>query len=96
MFAHVNIWRLNEAGSSTDDTAAREIGSQLAQQEGFRSYTVVRTGEHEVVAVTVFDTEDHLRQATQALAGFVHERLAPLALGEPDRRRGDVLYHTTA
>jgi heme-degrading monooxygenase HmoA len=96
MFAHVNIWPLNEAGSSTDDTAAREIGSQLAQHEGFRCYTVVRTGEREVVAVTVFDTEEHLQLATQALAGFVHERVAPLAMGEPERRRGDVLYHTTA
>lgn len=96
MFAHVNIWRLNEAGSSTNDTAAREIGGQLARQEGFRSYTVVRTGEREVVAVTVFDTEDHLQLALRALAGFVHERVAPLAQGEPERRRGDVLYHTTA
>ena len=96
MFAHVNIWRLNEAGSSTDDTAAREIGSRLAQQEGFRSYTVVRTGNQEVVAVTVFDTEDHLQLATRELAEFVHERVAHLALGEPERRRGDVLYHTTA
>ena len=96
MFAHVNIWRLNQQGSSTDDTAAREIGSQLAQQEGFRSYTVIRTGEHEVVAVTVFDTEDHLQSAVGALAGFVHQRVAPLAAGEPERRRGDVLYHTTA
>jgi heme-degrading monooxygenase HmoA len=96
MFAHVNVWRLSEEGSSTDDTAAREIGTRLAQQQGFRSYTAIRTGEHEVVAVTIFDTEDHLRQAVQALAGFVHERLAPLVQGAQERHRGDVLYHTTA
>ena len=96
MFAHVNIWRLSEQGGSTDDTAAREIGSQLAQQEGFKSYTVVRTGEREVVAITVFDTQDHLQQAVHALASFVHERVGPLASGEPERRRGDVLYHTSA
>ena len=43
MYAHVNIWQLNEPGSSTDDTAAREIGTQVSQQPGFDSYTVVRT-----------------------------------------------------
>ena len=34
MYAHVNIWQLNEPGRSTDDTAAREIGTQLSQQPG--------------------------------------------------------------
>ena len=95
MFAHVNIWHLTEQGSATDDTAAREIGAQLAQQEGFRSYTLVRTGEREVVAITLFDTQDHLELAVHALAGFVRERLASLAQGEPERRSGDVLYHTS-
>ena len=96
MFAHVNLWRLTEQGSSTDDTAAREIGTQLAQQDGFRSYTVVRPGEREVVVITLFDTRDHLEQAVHAAAGFVRERLASLAQGEPERRSGDVLYHTSA
>jgi heme-degrading monooxygenase HmoA len=96
MFAHVNILRLTEEGGSTDDTAAREIGTQLAQQEGFRSYTLIRTGEREVVAITLFDTRDHLELAVHSVAGFVRERLAGLAQGEPERRSGDVLYHTTA
>jgi heme-degrading monooxygenase HmoA len=96
MFAHVNIWRLTEQGSSTDDSAAREIATRLAQHEGFRSYTLVRTGEREVVAITLFDTRDHLEQAVHSLAGFVRERLTPLAQGEPERRAGAVLYHTTA
>ena len=96
MFAHVNIWHLSERGSSTDDTAGREIGTRLSQQEGFQSYTLVRTAEREVVAITVFDTRDHLELAVHSLAGFVRERLAPLAAGEPERRSGDVLYHTSA
>ena len=95
MFAHVNIWRLNEEGSSTDDTAAREIGAQLSKQLGFQSYSVIRTAPREVVVVTMFDTEDHLQLALHALAGFVHERVASYAAGEPERRRGDVLYHTS-
>jgi heme-degrading monooxygenase HmoA len=96
MFAHVNIWRLNDAGSSTDDTAAREIGTQLSKQAGFASYSVIRSGPRELVVVTIFDTEDHLQGAVQSLAGFVHQRVAQFAEGEPERRRGDVLYHTAA
>ena len=96
MYAHVNIWRLNERGSSTDDTAAREIGTQLSQQAGFQSYTVVRTGEHEVVVMTVFETRDELESAMHAIAEFAHQRLASLQAGEPERRSGDVLFHTRA
>jgi heme-degrading monooxygenase HmoA len=94
MYAHVNIWRLNEQGGTTDDTAAREIGAALSKQPGFRSYTLVRTGEREVVAIILFDTADHLDAATGALADFVRARVGPLAAGAPERRRGDVVYHT--
>ena len=96
MYAHVNIWQLNEPGGSTDDTAAREIGTQLSQKPGFDSYTVVRTAEHEVVVMTVFETRDELEAAMHAVAEFARQRLAPLQAGEPERRRGDVLYHTRA
>jgi heme-degrading monooxygenase HmoA len=96
MYAHVNIWRLNEQGASTDDTAAREIGSQLSQQAGFHSYTVVRTGEREVVVMSVFETRAELESGVRAVADFTRQRLAPLQAAEPERRAGDVLYHTRA
>jgi hypothetical protein len=96
MYAHVNIWRLAEAGASTDDTASREIGTELSKQPGFRSYTLVRSGQREVVAVTVFDDRDQLERAMTAVADFVRERVSDLVEGEPDRRSGDVLYHTAA
>jgi heme-degrading monooxygenase HmoA len=96
IYAHINIWPLNERGGSTDDTAAREIGTQLSQQPGFQSYTVVRTAEDEVVVMTVFDTREQLESAVHALAKFVHQRVAPLQAGEPKRRAGDVIYHTRA
>jgi hypothetical protein len=91
MYAHANIWRMNERGGTTDDTAAREIGTELSKQPGFNS-----TGEREVVAITVFETADDLDAATAAVAEFVHARVGPLAAGEPERRRVDVLYHTQA
>lgn len=96
MYAHINIWRLNDKGVTTDDTAAREIGTELSKQTGFQSYTVFRTGPAEVVVITIFDTEDHLTAATRGLADFVRSRVDPLAAGEPERRRGDVLYQTHA
>jgi len=96
MHAHINVWRLNERGGSTDDTAAREIGTQLSRQPGFQSYTVVRTAEREVVVITVFETREELEAAVHAVAAFARERLAPLQAAEPERRAGDVLYQTQA
>jgi len=96
MYAHVNIWQLNEQGSSTDDTAAREIGTELSRQPGFDSYTVIRSDEREIVVMTLFETRDELESAMHALADFARQRLAPLQAGEPQRRRGDVLYRTRA
>ena len=94
MYAHVNIWRLNDAGASSDDTVAREVAGRLRAQPGFRAYTLVRTGEQEVVAVTVFDSEDRLEAALRTVADVVRDRIGPLTAGPPERRRGDVLYHT--
>jgi heme-degrading monooxygenase HmoA len=96
MYAHVNIWRLAEAGASTDDTASREIGTELSKQPGFRSYTLVRSGPREVVAVSVFDDRDHLERAMAEVAHFVRERVSALVEGEPERRMGYVLFHTSA
>ena len=96
MYAHVNIWRLNDAGASTDDTVAREVAAALSRRPGFRSYTLVRTGEREVVAVTVFDSEEPLEAAVQAVADLVRGRVEPLAAGPPERRRGAVVHHTAA
>ena len=96
MFAHINIWPLNAEGGLPDNTAAREIAARLAQQPGFRMYSLVRTGEREVVAITTFDTEAQLEEAVRSVASLVHERVGPLSDGTPERRRGEVLYHTAA
>jgi heme-degrading monooxygenase HmoA len=93
MHAHVNVWRLNEAGGSGDDAVARQVAERLAAQPGFRSYTLIRTGEREVVAVTVFDSADELEAAARAAAELVEERVHPLAAGAPERRRGEVVFH---
>jgi hypothetical protein len=93
MYAHVNIWHLNPRGATSDDAAAHEIAASLRARPGFCAYTLVRTGEREVVAVTVFDSEAHLQEALEQVAEIVRNRVLPLAEGEPVRRRGEVLFH---
>jgi hypothetical protein len=45
MYAHVNVWMMNDVGAVRDDSAAREIAAALRDQPGFRAYTLVRSGE---------------------------------------------------
>jgi HSP20 family protein len=91
-YAHVNIWRLGPDDDPEDHSAASLVGQRLRVQRGFRSYTVIRTGPREVVAVTVFDSEMALQAALQAVGDLVRERVHPLAAGRPERREGPVLH----
>lgn len=93
MYAHVNIWHLTPEGASSDATAARDIAARLRTQPGFRTYTLIRTGPQEVVAVTVFDSREQMDSAVHEVAAIVRAEVDPLAQSEPERRRGDVLYH---
>jgi heme-degrading monooxygenase HmoA len=95
-YARVNIWKLNDIGAAWDDTAARMIAAELERQPGFRSYTLVRTGEWEVVSVTVFDSEGELRAAIDSIAEFARRHVAPFVEPDPDRHEGTVLCHVMA
>lgn len=92
MHAHIGIWKLNDAGASSSDTMAREIGEFLQQQGGFHSYTLVRTDEQEVVAVTVFETAAQLHDALSELDGLIRLNLRHLSDGAPHRFAGEVVY----
>lgn len=96
MYAHVNLWHLTPAGASSDATAAREVAARLRMQPGFRTYTLIRTSPQEVVAVTVFDSQEQMVSAMHTVAPVVREQVDPLAQGEPERRGGEVLYHVEA
>jgi HSP20 family protein len=91
--AHVNIWRLGPDDDPEDHSAAHLVGQRLRVERGFRSYTVIRTGPREVVAVTVFDSEAALEAALRSVTGVVRERVHPLAAGQPEHRAGPVLHH---
>jgi predicted small metal-binding protein len=91
-WAHVNVWRLSAADESENATTARAVGERLRRQPGFRLYALVRTAEREVVAVTVFASEDELASALDQVTDVVGERVRPLAGEAPERRAGPVLH----
>ena len=95
MIAHINVWTMNENGASSNNQTGVEMGERLRDQPGFVSYTLARTGEAEMVAVTVFQSEPQMQAALEKVGDFVRERVRPLASGDPERRQGDVLAHVT-
>ena len=96
MYAHVNVWRLTDEGAAWKDDAARAIAAALQVQPGFRSYTLVRTGEWEVVVITIFTSRAELDAALAAVAPLVCEQVTPLAEGVLERREGPVLAQVIA
>ena len=96
MYAHVNVWRLTDEGAAWKDDVAHSIGAALQVQPGFRSYTLVRTGEWEVVVITVFASQPELDAALAVVAPLVRERVTPLAEGVVERRAGSVLVQLIA
>jgi len=96
MYAHVNVWRLTDQGARWKDDAGGAIGAALQVQPGCRAYTLVRTGEWEVVVVTVFASQPELDAALAAISPLVNEQIAPLAEDVLERRQGNVLVHVAA
>ena len=96
MYAHVNVWQLSATGATSENAVASKIAEQLQRAPGFRSYTVVRTAEREVVVVTVFDSRHQLEAALGLVSEIVSRDVVPLVEGSPSLRQGDVLFHATA
>ena len=95
MYAQISVWQLSEAGESPSNAAAREVAEALRAEPGFRSYTLVRTGAHEVTSVLLFEEVEQLDAALAKIRDVVQQHVAPLTAGEPERRRGDVVYHVS-
>lgn len=93
MHAHVNIWTLNDAGNSGSDRISRQMAELLREQPGFHSYSVIRTGDQEVVVVTMFESAAQLHSAFEAISGQVRENIEHVSSGSPETRNGDVLFH---
>ena len=93
MHAHINIWPLSDAGESSSDGIAREVAERLRTQPGFHAYTLVRTGEDEVVAVTLFETEAQLHSAVKAISDLTESNIHNVSAGKPKVHAGQVIYH---
>jgi heme-degrading monooxygenase HmoA len=93
MHAHINIWRMSDAGDSGSDRIASQIAETLRQQPGFHSYSFVRTGDGEFIAVTMFETNAQLHAALEQIDEQVLRNLHQIAAGAPEQHAGDVLVH---
>jgi len=93
MYAHVNVWRLTDEGAAWKHDVASVIGAALRTQPGFRSYTLVRTGEWELVVITAFASHAELDAAVAAVTPLVREMVEPLTEGVIERREGPVLFN---
>jgi hypothetical protein len=96
MYAHVNIWTLSASGATSENAVAARIAERLERAPGFRSYTLVRTGDREVVVVTVFESQHQLEAALGLVGEIVSREITPLVEGSPSVRQGNVLFHATA
>ena len=56
----------------------------------------MRTGEWEVVVITVFASQPELDAALAVVAPLVRERVTPLAEGVVERREGSVMVQLFA
>jgi hypothetical protein len=77
-------------------TARRAPSRPRSASNPDASYTLVRSGEWQVIAVTLFEIEAALIAAMEAVAPLVCQRVTPLASGPPARYGGTVLYHLAA
>jgi heme-degrading monooxygenase HmoA len=93
MHAHINIWQTSEAGESSSDRTSREVADRLREQPGFHAYTLVRTGDSEVVAITMFETAAQLHSAIESISDLTQSNIHNLSAGKPVSRAGDVIYH---
>lgn len=93
MHAHINIWQTSEAGESSSDNVARDVAERLRRQPGFHAYTLVRTGDSEVVAITLFETATQLHGAVESVSNLTQSNIQHLSAGKPETREGEVIYH---
>lgn len=93
MHAHINVWKISNAGDSRADTIASEIAQTLRGQPGFHAYTLVRTDDNEVVAMTMFETSAQLHAAFEALDEQTRAGMQHTTSGKPEHRAGEVILH---
>lgn len=93
MHAHINIWKMSDAGRGGSDRLSTQVAEHLRLQPGFHAYTFVKTGDAEFVAITMFETDAQLHTALESLDQGIRDNLAQLTDTAPQQHAGDVLVH---
>ena len=77
--ARVAVYKFTPGGA--DEVIRQAEAGMLPifrQHEGFRSYTVIKTGNDSGISISVWDSEGQALEATQAAAKWVQKNVASL------------------
>jgi hypothetical protein len=69
----------------------RDLAESFAQEPGFVSYQVVRTGDHTVASVTTFRTREQAEASNDLAAEWVAEELADFQIERMGVLGGEVM-----
>ena len=88
------------AGSDTVDQFVRRIEEKfyptISEVRGFRSYAVLKTGDKEIVSLSLFDDRQGATEATRKAAEFVAKDPFKDQLSKPEVIEGELLLHKEA
>jgi len=95
-YARAAIFRF-KTGADVEEVVrrVRERASGLRQQPGFVSYTAIRTGDREAIALTLWDTEPQAEQGARSADRWNRANVASL-LESAEAYLGEVLIHELA
>lgn len=68
--------------------ALQEFAPTLNERPGFMGYCVIDGGDGVLATITVFDTEEHAAESTEAAAAWVSENMPELAENPPQVTSG--------
>ena len=96
MFATIRRYSTKTAPSTeTIDQFKRRIEEKflptISDMRGFHSYGVIRTGDKEVISVTVFEDRQGAAEATRKAAEFVQKDPFKDQLSKPEVIEGELL-----
>lgn len=94
MYAVIRRLRVGGDIDEAIDRANRMYARGVEQQVGFADYHIVQTGDHELVTVILFETEDMASRNAFFANEFVEVGMAGLDAELVEERRGEVVVNT--
>ena len=93
MYVSIRTYRVgkSEAIPEAMHRVDRDLAESFAQEPGFVSYQVVRTGDHTVASVTTFRTREQAEASNDLAAEWVAEELADFQIERMGVLGGEVM-----